>query len=61
MPLGSGALAGSPYPLDRAYVAGLLGFTSISANSVDAVSDRDFAVEQMAAMALVAVHCSPHV
>jgi argininosuccinate lyase len=58
MPLGSGALAGSPYPLDRAYVATLLGFPSISTNSLDAVSDRDFAVEQIAAMALLAVHCS---
>jgi argininosuccinate lyase len=58
MPLGSGALAGSPYPLDRAYVAELLGFAAISMNSLDAVSDRDFAVEHMAAMALVAVHCS---
>jgi argininosuccinate lyase len=58
MPLGSGALAGSPYPLDRAYTAELLGFTTLSANSLDAVSDRDFVVEHIAAMALVAVHCS---
>ncbi|MFN0073843.1 MAG: argininosuccinate lyase [Chloroflexota bacterium] len=58
MPLGSGALAGSPYPLDRPYVANLLGFPMISANSLDAVSDRDFVVEHLAAMALVAVHCS---
>jgi argininosuccinate lyase len=58
MPLGSGALAGSPYSLDRSYVANLLGFAAISANSLDAVSDRDFAVEQIAAMALLAVHCS---
>lgn len=58
LPLGSGALAGSPYALDRAYVAKQLEFAAISANSLDAVSDRDFAVEHMAAMALVAVHCS---
>jgi argininosuccinate lyase len=58
MPLGSGALAGAPYPLDRAYVAGLLGFSGISANSLDAVGDRDFLVEHLAALALIAVHLS---
>ncbi|HYU17263.1 MAG TPA: argininosuccinate lyase [Chloroflexota bacterium] len=58
LPLGSGALAGSPYRLDRAYVARLLGFTSISTNSLDAVSDRDFVVEHLAALALVGVHLS---
>ncbi len=58
MPLGSGALAGAPYPLDRAYVAQLLGFSAISANSLDAVSDRDFLVEHLAALSLVAVHLS---
>jgi argininosuccinate lyase len=58
LPLGSGALAGSPYPLDRAYVAELLGFPAVSENSLDAVSDRDFAVEQLADLALVAIHLS---
>ncbi|MCC6179633.1 MAG: argininosuccinate lyase [Chloroflexi bacterium] len=58
LPLGSGALAGAPYPLDRAYAAKLLGFAALSANSLDAVSDRDFVVEHLAALALVAVHLS---
>jgi argininosuccinate lyase len=58
LPLGAGALAGAPYPLDRAYVAELLGFAAISANSLDAVSDRDFVVEHLAALALIAVHLS---
>jgi len=55
-PLGSGALAGSTLPLDRAFVAQLLGFRALSQNSMDAVSDRDFAVEFCAAAALLAVH-----
>src|ERR671920_1162926 len=46
------------YPVDRAYVAGLLGFDGISANSLDAVSDRDFVVEHLAALALISVHLS---
>ena len=58
MPLGSGALAGVPYSTDRQLVATLLGFSAISANSMDAVSDRDFLVEHLAALALVAVHLS---
>ncbi len=58
LPLGSGALAGAPYPLDREYVATLLGFGAISANSLDAVGDRDFVVEHLAALALIAVHLS---
>ncbi len=58
MPLGSGALAGSPYPLDRAAVAADLGFGGISANSLDAVSDRDFAVDFLSAAALCMVHVS---
>jgi len=63
-PLGSGALAGSTLPLDRELVAKLLGFVDskgrprISQNSMDAVSDRDFAVEFCAAAALIAVHAS---
>jgi argininosuccinate lyase len=58
LPLGSGALAGSPYPLDREYVARLLGFSAVSPNSLDAVSDRDFIVEHLAALSLVAMHLS---
>lgn len=58
MPLGSGALAGTNYPLDRAYTARLLGFPAVSQNSLDAVSDRDFVVETLAALALVMAHAS---
>ncbi|MFC1881393.1 argininosuccinate lyase, partial [Thermodesulfobacteriota bacterium] len=58
MPLGSAALAGTTYPIDRAYTAELLGFESISANSIDAVSDRDFIIEFLAAAALCMVHFS---
>jgi argininosuccinate lyase len=58
LPLGSGAIAGSTLPLDRAYVAKLLGFARVSRNSMDAVSDRDFMVEYAAAAALLAVHLS---
>lgn len=58
MPLGSGALAGTNYPLDRAYTARLLGFPTVSQNSLDAVSDRDFVVETLAALALVMAHAS---
>ncbi len=58
LPLGSGAIAGSTLPLDRAYVAKQLGFSAISQNSMDAVSDRDFIVEYCAAGALLAVHLS---
>jgi argininosuccinate lyase len=58
LPLGAGALAGVPYPLDRAYVAALLGFDAVAGNSLDAVSDRDFAVETVAALALVQTHLS---
>ncbi|HTQ49687.1 MAG TPA: argininosuccinate lyase [Candidatus Acidoferrales bacterium] len=63
-PLGSGAIAGSTLPLDRVFVAKLLGFVDASGrpqltqNSMDAVSDRDFAVEFCAAAALLAVHLS---
>ncbi len=58
LPLGSGAIAGSTLPLDRAYVAELLGFAKVSENSMDSVSDRDFIVEYAAAAALAAVHLS---
>ncbi len=58
LPLGSGALAGSTLPLDRRGVAEELNFGSVSANSLDAVSDRDFAVELAAACALTMVHLS---
>ena len=58
LPLGSGALAGAPYPLDREWVARELGFDAISANSMDAVSDRDYAVEFLAAAATCMMHCS---
>jgi argininosuccinate lyase len=57
-PLGSGAIAGSTLPLDRAFVAQLLGFPLLTQNSMDAVSDRDFVVEFCAAAALLAVHLS---
>ncbi|MCW5892821.1 MAG: argininosuccinate lyase [bacterium] len=58
MPLGAGALAGAGFALDRAYTAKLLGFAGVSRNSLDAVSDRDAAVEFLAAAALTAVHLS---
>lgn len=58
MPLGSGALAGVAYPVDRDVVAKELGFDTVSRNSIDAVSDRDFVVEYEAAAALIMVHLS---
>ena len=58
LPLGSGAIAGSTLKLDRAFVAKTLGFSRVSENSMDAVSDRDFVVEYLAAGALIAVHLS---
>ena len=57
-PLGSGALAGAGYPLDRAATAADLGFDGVTANSLDAVGDRDFVVETLAAVALGMVHLS---
>jgi argininosuccinate lyase len=57
-PLGSGALAGAGYPLDRAAAARELGFDGVTANSLDGVSDRDFVVEALAAFALCMVHLS---
>ncbi|NQS76191.1 MAG: argininosuccinate lyase [Peptococcaceae bacterium] len=58
MPLGAGALAGTTFPLDRQYVARQLGFAAITENSLDAVSDRDFAVEFVASASLIMVHMS---
>jgi argininosuccinate lyase len=58
MPLGSAALAGTSYPLDRQYTAELLGFERPAENSLDAVSDRDFAIEFCAAGALIMTHLS---
>jgi argininosuccinate lyase len=57
-PLGSGALAGAGYPLDREATASELGFEGVTANSLDAVSDRDFAVEALSAFAICMVHLS---
>ena len=58
LPLGSAALAGTSYPIDRAMVASELGFDLVSRNSLDAVSDRDFAIEFCAAAALIMIHLS---
>jgi argininosuccinate lyase len=58
LPLGSAALAGTSYPLDRERVARTLGFEAVSQNSLDGVSDRDFAIEFSAAAALLMVHVS---
>jgi argininosuccinate lyase len=58
LPLGSGALAGVNYPIDREFVAKELGFSQISANSLDAVADRDFAIEYQAAAATTMMHIS---
>jgi argininosuccinate lyase len=58
LPLGSGALSGTPYPIDRQQIASELGFRSYSQNSLDAVSDRDFVAEALFAMALLGTHLS---
>lgn len=58
MPLGSGALAGAAYNLDRQFVAKELGFSNITQNSLDAVSDRDFVIEYMSAASLCMMHLS---
>jgi argininosuccinate lyase len=57
-PLGAGALAGTSFPIDRAMTAAELGFERPMANSIDAVSDRDFALDYLAAAAITAVHLS---
>lgn len=58
MPLGSAALAGTPHPIDRAYTAELLGFEKLSANSMDAVSDRDYLIEFCGCASLIMMHLS---
>jgi len=58
LPLGAGALAGTTFPLDPEFVARRLGFAGVAGNSLDAVSDRDFAVEFAAAASLIMVHLS---
>ena len=58
MPLGSAALAGTTYPIDRKYTAELLGFAEVSANSIDSVSDRDFILEFLSAAGICMVHFS---
>jgi len=58
MPLGSGAIAGTSFPVDREYVAELLGFSRVTQNSMDAVSDRDFVIEFLADCAILGMHLS---
>ncbi len=58
MPLGSGALAGTTYPIDRAKTQALLGFARVSQNSLDGVSDRDFCLDAVYAMSLLMLHLS---
>ena len=58
MPLGSGALAGTNYPVDRRFTAELLGFPSVTQNSLDAVSDRDFVIEIASALSITMMHLS---
>ncbi len=58
LPLGSGALAGTNYPVDRLFTAKLLGFPSVTQNSLDAVSDRDFMIEVAAALSITMMHLS---
>ena len=58
MPLGSGALAGTTYPLDREFVAKELGFKEITLNSLDGVSDRDFVIELASCLSIIIMHLS---
>jgi argininosuccinate lyase len=58
MPLGSGALAGTTYPLDREFVADMLGFDGVTLNSLDGVSDRDFVIELASALSICIMHLS---
>lgn len=57
-PLGSGALAGTTYPLDREYTAELLGFDGPTLNSMDSVADRDYVIELLSALSTIAMHLS---
>lgn len=57
-PLGSGALAGTTYPLDREYTASLLGFDGPTLNSMDSVSDRDYLIELLSALSTISMHLS---
>ncbi|MDR2889356.1 MAG: argininosuccinate lyase, partial [Lachnospiraceae bacterium] len=57
-PLGAGAFAGTTYPLDRNYTAAILGFTGPALNSMDAVSDRDYCIELLAALSTIMMHLS---
>jgi argininosuccinate lyase len=58
LPLGAGALAGTTFPIDREYVAGLLDFPAVTRNSLDSVSDRDFAIEFISASSILMMHLS---
>lgn len=58
LPLGGAALAGTSFPIDRKFVAKELGFSGVTENSMDSVSDRDFAVEFLASLSLIAMHLS---
>jgi len=58
LPLGAGALAGTTFPIDREWVAGQLGFAGVTRNSLDSVSDRDFAIEFCAAASILMMHLS---
>ena len=58
MPLGSGALAGTTYPLDREFVASELGFDAVTMNSLDGVSDRDYCIEFASVLSIIMVHLS---
>ena len=58
MPLGSGALATSTYPIDRNFVSNELGFNKPTVNSIDSVSDRDYAIEALSALSLIMMHLS---
>lgn len=58
LPLGAGALAGTTFPIDREYVAELLDFPEVTRNSIDSVSDRDFALEFLSAAAILMMHLS---
>ena len=58
MPLGAGALATSTYPIDREFVANELGFSKVTMNSLDSVSDRDYVIETLSALSLIMMHLS---